>query len=97
MLFVLAVTCGVAVGNIYFPQALVPLIATGLRTSSDGATLAVSATQIGYAGGIFLLVPLGTAFRTGGFCSLCSVSRGSACYSLDAPETCRCWSLAVCW
>lgn len=59
MLFVLAVTCGVAVGNIYFPQALVPLIATGLGTSSDGATLAVSATQIGYAGGIFLLVPLG--------------------------------------
>ncbi|MGJ7906350.1 MFS transporter [Actinopolyspora sp. H202] len=59
MLFLLAVTCGVAVGNIYFPQALVPLIAAGLRTSPDGAALAVSATQIGYAGGIFLLVPLG--------------------------------------
>ncbi|MDP9640848.1 putative MFS family arabinose efflux permease [Actinopolyspora lacussalsi] len=59
MLFVLAVTCGVAVGNIYFPQTLVPLIATGLHTSSDEAALAVSATQIGYASGIFLLVPLG--------------------------------------
>lgn len=59
MVAVLAVTCGVAVGNIYFPQAITPLVAAGLRTSPDAAAMAVSATQIGYAGGIFLLVPLG--------------------------------------
>lgn len=56
---VLAVTCGVAVGNIYFPQAIIPLIAAGLHTSPDAAATAVAATQIGYAGGVFLLVPLG--------------------------------------
>ncbi|GKQ33686.1 MFS transporter [Streptomyces sp. A012304] len=55
----LAMTCAVAVGNIYFPQAVVPLVAAGLHTSSDAASLAVTATQAGYTAGMFLLVPLG--------------------------------------
>ncbi|MET8010014.1 MFS transporter [Streptomyces sp. NPDC005271] len=59
MVLILAVACAVAVGNLYFPQAVVPLIATGLHTSPDAASLAVTATQIGYTTGIFLLVPLG--------------------------------------
>ncbi|MEU0068675.1 MFS transporter [Streptomyces sp. NPDC006332] len=55
----LAVTCAVAVGNIYFPQAIIPLVAAGLHTSPNAASLAVTATQIGYTAGMFLLVPLG--------------------------------------
>jgi predicted MFS family arabinose efflux permease len=55
----LAVACGVAVSNIYFPQALTALVAADLRVPTDAPTLAVTATQFGYAGGIFLLVPLG--------------------------------------
>jgi predicted MFS family arabinose efflux permease len=55
----LAIACGVAVSNIYFPQALTPLVAADLRVPADTAALAVTATQFGYAGGIFLLVPLG--------------------------------------
>ncbi|MBZ4321431.1 MFS transporter [Streptomyces huiliensis] len=55
----LAVACGVAVGNVYFPQALGPLIASGLHVSAGSAALVVTATQLGYAAGIFLLVPLG--------------------------------------
>ncbi|WP_435888923.1 MFS transporter [Streptomyces niveus] len=58
-LLILAVTCGVAVGNIYFPQAVGPLIAAGLDTSPEPAALVVTATQIGYTAGVFLLVPLG--------------------------------------
>ncbi|MFD4116686.1 MFS transporter [Streptomyces niveus] len=58
-LLILAVTCGVAVGNIYFPQAVGPLIAAGLDTSPESAALVVTATQIGYTAGVFLLVPLG--------------------------------------
>ncbi len=57
--WLLAVACGVAVGNVYFPQALTPLVAVGLRVSADRAALVVTAAQIGYACGIFLLVPLG--------------------------------------
>ncbi|MFI1678203.1 MFS transporter [Streptomyces sp. NPDC020607] len=58
MVLLLAVTCGVAVGNVYFPQAVSPLVADGLNVSADTAALVVTATQFGYAGGIFLLVPL---------------------------------------
>lgn len=52
-------TCGVAVGNLYFPQAISPLIATGLGVPPGTAALVVTAAQFGYAAGIFLLVPLG--------------------------------------
>ncbi|MFI2235954.1 MFS transporter [Streptomyces chrestomyceticus] len=55
----LAVTCAVAVGNIYFPQAVGPLVANGLHVSPDAAAALVTATQIGYTAGTVLLVPLG--------------------------------------
>ncbi|MEV5597133.1 MFS transporter [Streptomyces sp. NPDC052496] len=55
----LAVTCAVAVGNIYFPQAIGPLVAAGLHVSPDAAAAVVTATQIGYTAGMLLLVPLG--------------------------------------
>ncbi|MFF1494464.1 MFS transporter [Streptomyces sp. NPDC058304] len=58
MVLILSVTCAVAVGNLYFPQAIVPLIAAGLHTSPDAASMVVTATQVGYTAGIFLLVPL---------------------------------------
>jgi predicted MFS family arabinose efflux permease len=62
VLLLLALTCGVAVGNVYFPQAISPLVADALHVSADSAALVVTATQFGYAAGIFLLVPLGDRF-----------------------------------
>ncbi|MEV7028399.1 MFS transporter, partial [Kitasatospora sp. NPDC093558] len=59
VILLLAFTCGVAVANVYFPQAISPLIARGLLISPGSAALVVIATQLGYAAGIFLLVPLG--------------------------------------
>ncbi|MDN0198797.1 MFS transporter [Streptomyces sp. S.PNR 29] len=56
---VLALACGVAVGNVYFPQALAPLVAAGLGVPPDAAAMVVTAVQFGYAAGVFLLVPLG--------------------------------------
>ncbi|MCX4545041.1 MFS transporter [Streptomyces sp. NBC_01565] len=61
-ILLLAVTCGVAVGNVYFPQAVSPLVATGFQVSPASAALVVTAVQFGYAAGIFLLVPLGDRF-----------------------------------
>ncbi|MGH3381013.1 MAG: MFS transporter [Actinoallomurus sp.] len=58
-ILLLSLTCGVAVGNLYFPQSISPLIATGLHVSGGSAALVVTAAQFGYAAGIFLLVPLG--------------------------------------
>ncbi|MBI0311737.1 MFS transporter [Streptomyces javensis] len=59
MVLLLAITCAVAVGNIYFPQAIGPLVADGLHVSADSAAVVVTATQVGYTAGIVLLVPLG--------------------------------------
>ncbi|MGP4023317.1 MFS transporter [Actinomadura sp. 3N407] len=62
VIFLLSLTCGVAVGNIYFPQAISPLVASGLDVSPGTAALVVTAAQFGYAAGNFLLVPLGDRF-----------------------------------
>lgn len=59
LLALLAVTCAVAVGNLYFPQAVGPLVAAGLHVSPDATAVVVTATQLGYTAGIVLLVPLG--------------------------------------
>jgi predicted MFS family arabinose efflux permease len=55
----MALACGVAVSNVYFPQAITPLIAQGFGVGQDTATVVATVTQLGYAVGIFLLVPLG--------------------------------------
>ncbi|MFI1707619.1 MFS transporter [Streptomyces griseoruber] len=57
--FVMALACGVTVANAYFPQAITPLIARSLDVSDGTATTLATLTQLGYAAGIFLLVPLG--------------------------------------
>jgi len=59
VIWMLAIACGVSVANVYFPQAISPLIATQLHTSRSAATLVATAAQLGYAAGLFLLVPLG--------------------------------------
>ncbi|MEU6379027.1 MFS transporter [Streptomyces sp. NPDC046909] len=56
---VMALACGVTVANAYFPQAVTPLVARGLAVSETTATTLATLTQLGYAVGIFLLVPLG--------------------------------------
>ena len=54
-----AVAGGTAVGNLYWAQPLLEEIAGSLRVSTGIAGLLVTVTQIGYAVGIFLVVPLG--------------------------------------
>lgn len=57
--FLFAVAAGAAVGNLYWAQPLLDLIARDLGTSTATAGWLVTATQIGYAAGILLIVPLG--------------------------------------
>lgn len=54
-----AVAGGAAVGNLYWAQPLLDLVAADLRSSPATAGWLVTATQLGYAAGIALLVPLG--------------------------------------
>ncbi|MFJ8794939.1 MFS transporter [Streptomyces sp. NPDC102462] len=56
---VFAIAAGLAVGNLYWAQPLIEIIAASLDVSSSSAATLVTVTQIGYALGIFLLVPLG--------------------------------------
>ncbi|MET3635965.1 MFS transporter [Curtobacterium oceanosedimentum] len=54
-----AVAGGAAVGNLYWAQPLLDDIAADLGTTPASAGLLVTLTQVGYALGILLLVPLG--------------------------------------
>ncbi|GLY86810.1 MFS transporter [Actinoallomurus iriomotensis] len=55
----LALTCGVTIANIYYAQPLVHGIAHDLGTADSSAGALVTATQLGYAAGLLLVVPLG--------------------------------------
>lgn len=59
LILFMAIACGVGVANVYFAQALTPLIAHGLGVSQGAAAFVATTSQLGYAAGIFLLVPLG--------------------------------------
>ena len=54
-----AVASGAAVGNLYWAQPLLDFIARDLHASPTTAGWLVTATQVGYATGILLIVPLG--------------------------------------
>ncbi len=54
-----AVAAGTAIGNLYLAQPLLDDIADDLHASASTAGWLVTATQIGYAVGILLIVPLG--------------------------------------
>ena len=56
---VLAAACGLSVANIYYSQPLLDLIARSFHTSQGSAATVVTATQLGYAAGLILLMPLG--------------------------------------
>jgi predicted MFS family arabinose efflux permease len=56
---ILAVACGVAVANNYFSQPLLNLIEARFSRERSVAAFVPTATQIGYAVGLHLLVPLG--------------------------------------
>ncbi len=57
--FAFAVAGGAAVGNLYWAQPLLDVIARDLGASNSAAGWLVTATQLGYAAGILLIVPLG--------------------------------------
>lgn len=59
LLWLLAATAGLTVANLYYGQPLLPMIAAELHATTRAAGLVSTATQVGYAVGMLLLVPLG--------------------------------------
>ncbi len=59
LIFTLALACGIVVANIYYVQPLVGLISRDFGMPVASAGLLVTVTQVGYAAGLVLVVPLG--------------------------------------
>ena len=58
MVTLFAFCCGAIVANLYYAQPIIGLIAPDIGLSPSAASLTVSLTQIGYAIGLFFIVPL---------------------------------------
>lgn len=56
---VFAAACGLAVGNVYYAQPLLDAMARDIGLDLATAGLIVTLTQVGYAFGLIILVPLG--------------------------------------
>jgi predicted MFS family arabinose efflux permease len=63
LVILLAFCCGTVVANLYYSQPLIELIAPDIGLSLEHASLIVSLTQLGYALGLLLLVPLADLFE----------------------------------
>jgi predicted MFS family arabinose efflux permease len=59
LVLVLAVSCGLCAANLYYAQPVLHTIARSLGTGAGTAGLIVTFSQIGFAIGLALLVPLG--------------------------------------
>src|ERR1700734_2824821 len=59
MVLLLAAACGIVVANIYYAQPLIDMIGPAVGLGPHDASAIVSLTQLGYAAGLLLLVPLG--------------------------------------
>jgi len=66
----LAAAAGIAVANLYYAQPLAPVIGRSLNASDRAVGIALTFTQIGYALGMLMLVPLGDARERRGLLSL---------------------------
>ena len=59
LVWMMAITSGAAAANLYYNQPLLAIIQQSFHASAHATGLIPMLTQIGYAVGIFLLVPLG--------------------------------------
>lgn len=59
MILLFAVACGIAAANLYYAQPILDTMARSLGVGAGTAGLIVTFSQIGYASGLALLVPLG--------------------------------------
>ncbi len=59
LLVLIAVATGAVVANLYYAQPLLHQVALDFHTGSGLASLIITATQVGYAAGLLLIVPLG--------------------------------------
>ena len=59
LVLLMAVATGAVVANLYYAQPLLNEVSRSLHVGSAAASTVVTATQVGYAAGLLLIVPLG--------------------------------------
>jgi predicted MFS family arabinose efflux permease len=59
LVYVMAIAAGLSVANLYYAQPLLHTLARGFAVSNGAAGSIITMTQLGYALGLVLLVPLG--------------------------------------
>jgi predicted MFS family arabinose efflux permease len=86
--FLLACAAGLSVAGLYYAQPLLDGIRGDLHLSSAAAGLVVTCSQLGYAVGLLLLVPLGDLLeRRGLLTAMCVLSAGAlGCTALATGE-----------
>ena len=93
----LAVACGMAVANLYYAQPLLHLLAANFSTSSAVMATVVTITQVGYAVGLVMLLPLGDLLERRRMVAVVLVAAGAALFgaalsgNLVLFEVCSLW------
>ena len=59
LVWLMAISCGLVVANIYYNQPLLAAIGRTFHLSDSSASLVATATQVGYTVGMLFVVPLG--------------------------------------
>ena len=59
LILLMAITCGVAVANLYYIQPVESMISESLNITHSQVGFAATIIQIGYAIGLFFIVPMG--------------------------------------
>jgi hypothetical protein len=93
MTLVMAIACGVAAANIYYNQPMLGIMEAAFPGQATVIGLVPTATQLGFAAGLLLLVPLGDRFdrRRLILIQLAALTLSLAAAAL-APDA---WSLVV--
>jgi len=87
VVLLLAVACGLSVANLYYAQPLLTAVGRDLGAGRGAVSLAVTLTQVGYAVGLVLLVPLGDVLESRGLASTILLgTAASAALAAVAPD-----------
>ncbi len=79
LVWIFAIACGLVVANLYYAQPLLDTIARVFHSSSGIVGLVITLTQLGYAAGLTLVVPLGDLVERRLLVVRCSASRSWPC------------------
>ncbi|WCE60639.1 hypothetical protein PL331_11450 [Acinetobacter baumannii] len=83
----MAMTCGICAGSNYYNQPLIYSIAEALKVNADQVALTIVISQLSYAVGLFILVPLGDFFEKRSYICLLMCCTGFAQVGLSLSQT----------